>query len=233
MSEQRGSAGGGQPGAIVYVLDLVNSAGAVVLVGVLLLAISGLWPPLVAIESASMEPHIDTGDLVFVMDEDRFAGDGAHGETGVVTARVGAETGHTSFEGPGDVIVFAPDGDTGMTPVIHRAMFWVEAGENWYDKANPRYISADSCSELTNCPAESSGFVTKGDNNGGYDQVNGLPSCGQNGCEPVKKAWIVGTAEVRVPLLGNIRLQIQRALLAGAWGDVAERPVRASAYSNS
>jgi len=216
MSDQRGpvpAAEDDASSAIVYVLDLVSSAGAVLLVGVLLVAISGLWPPLVAIESASMEPHIDTGDLVFVMDEDRFAGDGAHGETGVVTARVGATTGHTSFEGPGDVIVFAPDGDTASTPVIHRAMFWVDEGENWYDKADQRFINADNCAELTNCPTDSAGFITKGDNNRGYDQVSGLPSCEPDDCEPVKKGWVVGTAEVRVPFLGNIRLQVQRTLL--------------------
>ncbi len=200
-----------EPGAVVYLLDLVSSAGAVILVGALLFAISGVFPPLVAIESGSMEPHIDTGDLVFVMDEDRFHGDGAYADTGVVPANRGAETGYTSFEGPGDVIVFQPDGNEGVTPVIHRAMFWVEEGENWYDEADQQFINADSCSELANCPATSSGFITKGDNNGGYDQTSHLNSCDDR-CDPVKKEWIVGTAESRVPFLGNIRLQIQRAL---------------------
>jgi len=214
MSAERGPnppANEDEPGAVVYLLDLVSSASAVILVGALLFAISGVFPPLVAIESGSMEPHIDTGDLVFVMDEDRFAGDGAHADTGVVPANRGAETGYTSFQQPGDVIVFHPDGDAGETPVIHRAMFWVEEGENWYDRADQDLIRADSCAELANCPATSSGFVTKGDNNSGYDQTSYLNSCDDR-CEPVKKEWIVGTAESRVPVLGNVRLQIQGVL---------------------
>ncbi|ACV46947.1 MULTISPECIES: S26 family signal peptidase [Halomicrobium] len=214
MSEPRGPnpPDDDQPGGLVYLFDLVSSAGAVVAVGLLLFAISGVWPPLVAIESGSMEPHIDTGDLVFVMDEDRFAGEGAYADTGVVPANRGADTGYRSFQNDGDVIVFQPDGDGASTPVIHRAMFWVNESENWYDKADPAYINADSCEELRNCPADSAGFVTKGDNNAGYDQVNGLPSCGPGACDPVRKSWVVGTAETRVPLLGNIRLQLQRAL---------------------
>ena len=200
------------PGAAVYLLDLVSSAGAVVAVGLLLFAVSGVWPPLVAIESGSMEPHIDTGDLVFVMDEDRFAGDGAYADTGIVPANRGASTGYTTFQQSGDVIVFQPDGEERTTPVIHRAMFWINESENWYDKADPDYIDAENCEELRNCPAESAGFVTKGDNNAGYDQVDGLPSCGPGACDPVRKSWIVGTAEVRVPLLGNIRLQLQKRL---------------------
>jgi len=215
MSEDRGPnppATDDESGAIVYVLDLVSSAGAVVLVGALLFAISGLFPPLVAIESGSMEPHIGTGDLVFVMDEDRFAGEGSYAETGVVPASSGTTTGYTSFQQPGDVIVFYPDGDESKTPVIHRAMFWVNDSENWYERADPDYLGgADSCEELASCRPDHAGFITKGDNNSGYDQASALPSC-EGTCEPVKKEWIVGTAESRVPLLGNIRLQIQRAL---------------------
>jgi len=214
MSEERGPnppASDDSPGAIVYLVDVVSSAGAVILVGALLFAISGIFPPLVAIESGSMEPHIDTGDLVFVMSEDRFAGPGSHGDTGVVSARAGEQTGYATFQGPGDVIVYQPNGNTRETPIIHRARFWVEEGENWYDEADPQYISADNCQELSNCPADHAGFITKGDANSGYDQASSLPSC-RGPCEPVKKAWIVGTAESRIPLLGNIRLQVQRAL---------------------
>ena len=34
--------------------------------------------PMVAIESPSMEPHMERGDLVFLMEEHRFAGGAAH-----------------------------------------------------------------------------------------------------------------------------------------------------------
>lgn len=183
-----------------YVTDLVSSISAVVLVGALLFATSGVWPPLVAIESESMTPNIHVGDLVFVMEEERFPGDAQHGDTGVVTAHAGRDGGYTKFHRTGDVIVFAPHGDNKTTPIIHRAMFWVDEDENWYDEANPNYVgAARNCDQLANCPAPHAGFVTKGDFNNQYDQV-------VNRTSPVKPGWVVGTAEVRVPWLGCIRL---------------------------
>jgi signal peptidase len=192
-----------RPGGMVYVTDVASSAGSVLLVGALLFAISGVWPPLVAIESPSMDPHIKEGDLVFVMEEDRFSGpDDRHG---VVTAA--SDDSYRKFQRPGDVIVYEPDGNGRQTPIIHRAMLWVEEGENWYDRANENYIgSADDCEELASCPADHAGFITKGDNNGRYDQVGSSPIS-----EPVKPGWVVGTAEIRVPLLGQVRLQWNQA----------------------
>src|SRR6056297_337911 len=67
-----------------FLNDFATSVLAVVAVGVLLFAVSGVWPPMVAIESPSMEPHIDTGDLVFVMEEHRFPGPRSVRDTGVV-----------------------------------------------------------------------------------------------------------------------------------------------------
>ncbi|MCU4802804.1 S26 family signal peptidase [Halobacteria archaeon HArc-gm2] len=207
MSESDGtgaSAGSSKPSWQVYLADLASSVLSVGLVVLFLFAISGVWPPMVAVESESMEPNMAVGDLVFVMDEARFPGDGAHGETGVVTARTAADNGYATFDGPGDVVVFAPDGNDDATPVIHRAMFWVEDDENWYDEANPEFVGdAQSCAELRNCPAPHAGFVTKGDNartNPGYDQAQGM-------FEPVRPEWIVGTAEARLPWLGCLRLR--------------------------
>jgi signal peptidase len=197
------SADDGRSGAMVYVADVVSSASAVLLVGLLLFAVSGVWPPLVAIESPSMEPHIDTGDLVFVMEEDRFPGPNArHG----VTTAAGSRS-YVRFQETGDVIVYAPDGNRRTTPIIHRAMLWVDAGENWYDRADPQDRgSAQSCADLTNCPAPHSGFITKGDNNARYDQVGSAVISA-----PVKPQWVVGTAELRVPFLGQIRLRWNQA----------------------
>jgi signal peptidase len=147
-----------------------------------------------------MVPNMEEGDLVFVMEEHRFAGPGAVEDTGVVPSAVGAETDYRTFGGYGDVIVYEPDGRTNRVPIIHRAMFWVDNDERWYDEANKQFVgTATSCQELQNCPAPDAGFITKGDNNDRYDQANGLS-------DPVQPAWIVGTAEVRVPGLGWIRL---------------------------
>nr|WP_244605431.1 S26 family signal peptidase [Halorhabdus rudnickae] len=184
----------------MYLFDIASSVLIVAAVGGFLFAASGIWPPLVSIESGSMDPHIQKGDLVFVMDEQRFPGTGAHGDTAVVTTHAGEKTGYQMFTEYGDVIVYEPDGSVDRTPIIHRARFWVEEGENWYEKADTSFVStADSCSELPNCPAPNAGFITKGDANDRYDQVMGLTS-------PVKPEWVRGTAEVRVPILGEIRL---------------------------
>lgn len=195
------------PQFVQYSMDIVGSAGAVVLVGLLLFAVSGVWPPLVAIESPSMDPHIEKGDLVFVMEEQRFAGENA--VHGVVPAHRAA--GYVRFQQPGDVIVYKPDGSDQRTPIIHRAMFYVEAGENWYGRADPAYVGgADNCTEMANCPANASGFVTLGDNNNQYDQVGSTPIS-----PPVEPRWVIGTAEWRVPLLGEIRLGWNRAATDG------------------
>jgi len=205
----------------VFVYDIVNSAVAVLLVGALLFAVSGVWPPMVAVESPSMTPQMKTGDLVFVMEETRFPGEGAQGDTGVVTNRVGETTDadYRKFQRQGDVIVYQPDGRSDTTPIIHRAMFWVEEGENWYDKADKQSIGRYSaCGEspsdaMPNCPAPHAGFITKGDANGRYDQVDQLS-------DPVKPAWVVGTAEVRIPLLGCLRLRSDRCA-NGIFGTVS------------
>ncbi|MFB6138968.1 MAG: S26 family signal peptidase [Halosimplex sp.] len=194
-----------------FVVDVASSALAVLLVGTLLFAVSGVWPPMVAVESPSMTPHMQTGDLVFVMDEHRFPGEGAVAGTGVVTLHSGKKTAYTKFEKPGDVIVYRPDGSESATPIIHRAMFYVEKNENWYDEADRQSVGRYSeCGETPDeampyCPAPHAGFITKGDANGGYDQVSGLSS-------PVRPEWVVGTAELRVPKLGCIRLRQQGCL---------------------
>ena len=189
---------------VLFVRDLTTSVLAVVLLGAYIFMISGVWPPMVAIESGSMEPNMEVNDIVFVMDSDRFQPGEAQGESGVVTAEVGAETGYSNYGGNGDVIVFAPDGNENRTPVIHRAMFWVEEGENWFDRANEEFVGgADSCEEISACEAPHDGFITKGDANSAYDQA------GNGNMEPVKPEWVVGTAEVRVPRLGWLRLRFQ------------------------
>lgn len=185
---------------VVFVREFLETVALVVAIGLVLFAVSGVWPPMVAIESASMEPHMERGDLVFAMDEERLPLDAATGQTGVVTHQQGAQEGYTKFDEPGDVIIYRPSGSSTQTPIIHRAYFWVDEGENWYGKANPSYVDgADDCQELLNCPAPHAGFITKGDNNRNYDQVIHIS-------DPVKPEWIRATAEVRIPWLGYIRL---------------------------
>jgi len=189
-------------GAVVYVREVLSSVGLVLLVALLLFAVSGLWPPMVAVESESMTPNMQRGDLVFVMEEHRLAPGAAYEDTGVVTYRTGERAGYEKFNRPGDVVVFEHDDDPRTAPIIHRVRFWVNESENWVanGKAQQEHLgAAQSCGQISHCPAPHAGFVTKGDANGRYDQVFGLS-------EPVKPSWVIGTAEFRIPWLGNIRL---------------------------
>jgi len=226
-SEQLGGEDDGRPAWQLFVYDVASAFLGVLLVGGLLLAVSGVWPPLVAIESPSMEPHINTGDLVFVMEEERFPGPAAHDDTGVVTAHRAEDVGYVKFKQPGDVIVFEPGGNAETTPIIHRAMFWVEKDERWFDEANPDYVGRyDSCQEMPHCPADNAGFITKGDNNGNYDQVNGGARS-----KPVRPDWIIGTAEMRIPGLGRLRLGLEGMASGSPQANVAGVPLEVNGSS--
>lgn len=196
-----------ESGPLLFLREVLTSVAAVALVGLLLFALSGVWPPMVAVESASMDPHMQKGDLVFVTESGRFMPSYAQDGTGIVTAEEGTAHDYRTFDGYGSVVIYRDPGRTGP-PIIHRAMFWVEDGENWYDRANPNYVQGDSCSEVPNCPAPHAGFVTKGDNNAQYDQVSRIATV-------VKPDWIIGVARLRVPYLGWIRLGVSGAVLEG------------------
>ena len=107
----------------------------------------------------------------------------------ITTNDEGKNTGYKSFENYGDVILYRPYGEEGETPIIHRAMYRVEAGEPMWE----------------NGPAAPySGYITKGDNaitNSHFDQ-EGQISYNM----PVKDEWIIGTAKYRIPYLGYVRL---------------------------
>ncbi|WP_410766276.1 S26 family signal peptidase [Haloferax sp. DFSO60] len=195
-----------QDGPLLFLRETLTSVGAVLLIGALLFAISGVWPPMVAVESGSMDPHMQKGDLIFITGPERFAPDAAIDETAVVTAETGQEAGYRTFKGYGSVIVY-DNPSLGGPPIIHRSMLWVEEGENWYDRANPEYMNANNCEELTYCPAPYSGFITKGDANPGYDQVSGISA-------PVRPEWVQGVARIRIPFLGWVRLTLGGALSA-------------------
>lgn len=186
---------------VSLVREIISSVLLVVLFGLVLFAISGVWPPLVAVESGSMEPHMHRGDLVFVMEADRLAPSIATGSTGVVTYQTARAAEYQKFGDYGDVIVFEPDG--ARTPIIHRARFWVNDSENWYAKADATYLDGSSCSAISNCPAPHSGFITKGDNNRRYDQASQIAG-------PVRPSAVRGTSEVRIPWLGYVRLEFAR-----------------------
>jgi signal peptidase len=189
-----------QSGPLLYIRETLVSALAVLGVGLLLFAISGVWPPMVAVESGSMEPEMQRGDLIFVTEPNRFTPDYAYNDTGIVTVEIGTERGYRSFDGNGSVVIYDPPDRVG-SPIIHRAHFYVEEGENWYDRADSSYVRANDCDQLSNCPAPHDGFITKGDANAQYDQASDIAG-------PVRSEWIRGTARLRIPYLGYVRLEL-------------------------
>ena len=160
--------------------DLLSVVAVVIIFMVISKLAFGLWTPMVAVESGSMEPHMQIGDIIFIKSIDK---------TNITTNEEGKNTDYKSFENYGDVILYRPYGEEGATPIIHRAMYRVEAGEPMW-KDGP--------------PAPYSGYITKGDNvitNSHYDQ-EGQISYNM----PVKDEWIIGTAQYRIPYLGYVRL---------------------------
>lgn len=139
----------------------------------------GTSRPAVAVESGSMIPHIGIGDVVIIQSFDR-----AH----IVTFAEGAQSGYKSFNEYGDVILYRKYGSTTDTPIIHRAMYWVNENEPmWPD--GPL--------------APHSGYVTKGDNNRDIDQVTTTSRL-----QPVKEEWVIGVARWRIPWVGYISLAV-------------------------
>ena len=168
-----------------FLKELLLIFGIVAVIGILLFAISGTWPALVAIESASMEPNIMTYALAFVVEENRFGGWQTQ-EDAIASGSAPV------FNGYGDVIVYKPNGRSDVTPIIHRAI---------------KKISAEEAAAYGFAgPSAHEGTITKGDNNRAPDQGAILERYGH--IEPVKDEWIVGKAVFAIPLIGWIPLNL-------------------------
>jgi signal peptidase len=128
----------------------------------------GLWTPMVAVESGSMVPNLNIGDIIIIQGISR---------TTAVTYEEGEKTGYSAFNKPGDVILYRPYGKESMnlfdqlkmligispgqdkaTPIIHRALYRVKQGE-------PMWQGGPA--------APFDGFITKGDHNDKIDQMAG------------------------------------------------------------
>lgn len=156
--------------------DVISTLAIVAIILGVGFAVTGTYPFMVAVESGSMVPHMYKGDVVFLISADR---------TDVVTWNEGLKSGYTSFGDYGDVIVYKPNGNEDRTPVIHRAMAWVEKG-----------------TKMPNGQiASHSGYLTKGDHNQVIDQ----PSL----TSPVREEWVVGVAKLKLPYAGYFSLMFR------------------------
>jgi signal peptidase len=141
---------------------------------------AGVWPPLVSVGSDSMVPNMERGDLVIIQGLDRGGVRTYEGQESV-----GYAAGYAMFGETGDVIVYRPYGYTNVTPIIHRAIRYVNESEPMWHNGPP---------------APHAGYITMGDANQCCDQVAEI-CAGQ----PVEAEWIIGVARYRIPYLGYVR----------------------------
>jgi len=161
------------PGFVKDIIFVVVVVGAISILSQLVL---GLWTPMVAVESGSMVPNLNIGDIIIVQGASR---------TEVIPMDVAEKSGYMAFNKPGDVILYRPYGKESLnlldqllmligispgqdkaTPIIHRALRHVQKGEPMWD-GGPA--------------APFSGYITKGDHNEVMDQIAGQTITDRNG----------------------------------------------------
>ncbi|MCI4346534.1 MAG: S26 family signal peptidase [Thermoplasmata archaeon] len=104
------------------------------------------WPPVYVIESESMQHGtndvlgvINTGDLVLAQKIDA---------TKITPYMVGVQNGYQTYGEYGDVLLYYPNGDTSVTPIIHRALLFLE-WNTLNNTDNAPAISPLPCSPLS------------------------------------------------------------------------------------
>jgi len=217
------------------VLFLRDAAVAVVFVALVLIAMfayTGLWPPMVVIESNSMMhgdenlSHIgtiDTGDLVLVKKVDS--------PSDVVTYMDGLVSGHKTYGDYGDVVIYKRAGSDIGTPIIHRALIYLETNSDGisYRAESLRQAPADTWS-VSN-PGDTWDRLTStiSIDHVGYDDLtvtidtgalltshrSGFITKGDHnfgidqmygGGGPVDISWVVGKARGEIPWFGLLKL---------------------------
>lgn len=141
--------------AVLFLRDAGVALLFVVLVLVAMFAYTGLWPPIVVVESNSMMhgtdnlSHIgtiDTGDLVLVKKVTR--------PSDISTFVDGLSSGHRTYGDYGDVVIYWKGGSHLGTPIIHRALIYLQANAD-----GASYSSAS----LKNAPASEWAATDPGD----------------------------------------------------------------------
>ena len=159
---------------------------------------------------------IDPGDLILVKHVSKPA------DVQTLASGKGSHYGRA-----GDVVVYRPDGQSGRTPVIHRALFWIQVnGDGTFTVADLGLDHVDNLDQpavrdlglvsgyadtLRDSRLDSlcgpvgparSGFITRGDNNPAADQAlhSQIAVC------PVKMSSVLGKARGEIPWLGLVKL---------------------------
>ena len=115
------------------VRELVLAVGMITLLVLAMWAHTGSMPPLVVVESNSMQHDsngeigtIDAGDLILVHSPD---------DNRIITFAEATDSksdyyGYESLGMEGDVIIYERNGESDSTPIIHRALFEISIGES-------------------------------------------------------------------------------------------------------
>jgi signal peptidase len=149
---------------------------------------------------------IDPGDLVFVRH--------VSAAEDVATKAQGKSSTYGDF---GDVVVYHRNGSGTATPIIHRALFYLQVNadgtysvpELGIDHAER--LDQPAATSLAGCTIQGglgrplvptdSGFITRGDNNPFADQC---PAASISG--PARVGWLLGKARGEVPWVGLVKL---------------------------
>ena len=219
----------------------------VVLLLVAMFAYTGLWPPLVVVESNSMmhgddnTSHvgaIDTGDLVLVKKVTK--------PSDIATYADGLSNGHKTYGDYGDVVVYKKFGSDVGTPIIHRAMIYLEANADgqsyrseslrdappsaWsltvendtWDHITGRIILNDVGYTHLPIGIDVGSILTRAEF-GGTAPVNVFVTKGDHNTDtdltywgPVEFGWVVGKARGEIPWFGLLKLWSTDSLGAAA-----------------
>ncbi len=209
---------------------------SLIIIGIILGSLyvfSGRWPPLVVIESSSMSHNaersqvgvIDAGDIVLVQEVEKDE---------ITTYVEGRANGYEKYGQYGDVIVFNPDGNRERTPVIHRAVFYLEIDEGRMDVPALADLDYGEDWEIRHADAEDVedgrglyGTLTIYDYGHedktvslNLEEINGsgFITKGDNNQhfdqdsqhrgidEPIKEDWLLGRARGQLPWFGILKL---------------------------
>lgn len=229
---------------MLFLRDAGIAAAFVVSVLLAMYAYTGLWPPLVVVESNSMMHSedntsylgvIDTGDMVLVRDVDR--------PDDIVTYMEGFVTGHRTYGDYGDVIVYKKGGDDSLTPIIHRAMLYLEINPNgsyrcealrdapaekWsalgddnaWDYLTGTVVIHDVGFRSASVSVNIGSILTWGANSDGFitkgDYNSNIDQAYRATSTPVEIDWVVGKARGEIPWFGLLKLWVTDSLKSEA-----------------
>ncbi len=214
----------GEDGHYSIVHDVVVAFIVVLIIVIAIYGYTRTWPPVVVVESGSMQHSsdqsslgvIDTGDIVMVKQ--------VSSTNDITPWSIGKGKDYETYGEYGDVIIYDKNGEGG-TPVIHRAIVFLQHNEtvggthyfdvpewNIYHNRTIEYYIAELNLQINYTPQRGhDGYLTKGDNqmtNRRVDQQSGISDANGRIVEQVSIEWVIGVARGEIPWFGLIKLYV-------------------------